>query len=256
LPRARLDPATSAPPAAPRGAPSPEVLRRLAAHLVSIREEEQARIAREIHDQIGQPLTALQLDLAWIRRRLSRGPAPAASQEVRARLLAMSRLVDDTMGTMRRIVTDLRPAVLDHLGLADAIAWQARDFESRTGIRCEVRSTVRDQRFDPAASTAVLRILQEALTNAARHSVATRVDVRLSARSGVLRLEVEDNGSGIAAAAVTSHRSMGLIGMQERALQHRGELEVSGRAGRGTTVRLRLPVGAGAREARGGKGAP
>lgn len=228
--------------------PSEEELRGLAAHLVSVREEERARIAREIHDQLGQALTALQLDLAWVRRRLARCDGSAAPREIRDRLRAMSGLVDETMLSMRRIVTDLRPVVLDQLGLSAAIEWQAREFEARTGVRCLLRSSIRDRRFDPEISTAVFRIFQETLTNAARHSEARRVTVRLSVKRGVLRLEVKDNGRGIPQEAVGSRKSMGLMGMRERALLHGGVVVVSGVPGRGTSVRVRIPLAAAARE--------
>lgn len=210
-------------------------LRALAARLQQIREEERARIAREIHDELGQALTALKLDLGWIRGRLGR-------PEAASKLVAMSGLVDEMVRTVRRIATELRPGVLDHVGLAAAIEWEAGEFASRTGIPCVLHSALGDCPLERDLATAVFRIFQETLTNVARHADAGQVTVRLGNQDGWLVLEVSDDGRGINDAAIHNPGSLGLLGMRERALAFQGELELSGCAGQGTTVRLRLPL--------------
>jgi signal transduction histidine kinase len=215
---------------------SREQLHRLADGLLLAREEERTTIAREIHDVLGQALTALKMDVAWIGRRL-----PDDAPPTRTKLAAMAALIDDTVGTVRRIATDLRPGVLDDLGLAAAVEWQAREFEHRTGIPCALRSTVDDGALDPVVSTAVFRIFQESLTNVARHSSASSVEVTLEHRDSDLVLEVFDNGIGIAPAETSNIRSIGLAGMRERAHLVGGGLSITGAAGAGTTVLLQIP---------------
>ena len=215
---------------------SREQLQRLAAGLLLAREEERTTIAREIHDVLGQSLTALKMDVAWIGRRLSDDMSPA-----RAKLAAMMTLIDDTVVTVRRIATDLRPGVLDDLGLAAAVEWQAQEFEHRTGIQCALRASVHDGGLDPLVSTAVFRIFQESLTNVARHSRASRVVVTLERRDADLVLEVRDDGIGIVATDASNVRSIGLAGMRERAQLVGGGFSISGATGAGTTVRAQVP---------------
>jgi signal transduction histidine kinase len=215
---------------------SREQLRRLADSLLLAREEERATIARDIHDVLGQTLTALKMDTAWIGRRLP-DDVPAA----RAKLAAMASLIDDTVVTVRRIATDLRPGILDDLGLAAAVEWQAREFESRTGIPCALHASLGDGALDPMASTAVFRILQESLTNVTRHSRATHVAVRLERRNGDLILEVRDDGIGIADSEASNVRSIGLAGMRERAQLVGGGVSITGSRGDGTTIRVQIP---------------
>ncbi len=215
---------------------SRELLQRLTAGLLLAREEERTTIAREIHDVLGGTLTALRMDVAWIGRRLP-DDAPATV----AKLAAMATLIDDTVVTVRRIATELRPGVLDDLGLAAAVEWQAQEFEQRTGIHCVLCATVDDGALDPLMSTAVFRIFQESLTNIARHSRASRVAVTLTRLDSDLILEVHDDGIGIAAASASSVRSIGLAGMRERAQLVGGGFSIAGAAGSGTTVRVRIP---------------
>jgi signal transduction histidine kinase len=215
---------------------SREQLQRLAAGLLLAREEERTTIAREIHDILGQTLTALRMDVAWIGRRL-----PADMQATVEKLTQMVALIDDTVVTVQRIATDLRPGVLDDLGLAAAVEWQAQEFEQRTGIRCALRTMVDEGGLDPLVSTAVFRIFQESLTNAARHSRASRVAVTLEYRDAKLVLEVRDDGIGIAAADTSNVRSIGLIGMRERAQLVGGGCSIAGEPGAGTTVRVQIP---------------
>ncbi len=211
-----------------------EELRRLARHAETVREAERARIARELHDELGQSLTALALDLHWLRDR--------TTAELRERADSLSVLVGDTIQRLRRICTDLRPAVLDDLGLPAAIEWQAREFQARTGVRVHVALTDVAPRLLPEQATAVFRILQESLTNVARHARATQVRVALRVRAGALTLHVRDNGIGIAPERAAASGSLGLLGMRERALHWQGTLDVAGKPGRGTTVTLRMPI--------------
>jgi signal transduction histidine kinase len=216
---------------------SREELRQLTAGLLTTREEERTAIAREIHDELGQALTALKMDVAWMGAR-SPADAPPA---LRQKLAAMSGLIDDTIVTVRRIATSLRPGVLDDLGLAAAVEWQTQEFEQRTGIACSLRASVDEAAFDPPLSTALFRILQESLTNVARHSRAHLVTVTLEHLGSDVVLEVRDDGIGITAADAANARSIGLAGMRERAQLVGGRLLISGTEGAGTTVRVRVP---------------
>jgi signal transduction histidine kinase len=215
---------------------SQESLRALAAHLHSVREEEWTRIAREFHDQLGQALTGLKMDLGWIASRL-----PEGTQALRERTQSMSGLIDVTMETVRQIVSRLRSDVLDQLGLAAAIAWQAEEFQRRSGIRCSVSLPQATVQLDRSRATAVFRIFQELLTNVARHANATRVDVALRSEPGRLLLAVEDNGRGIDAEVARSPKSLGLMGVRERVLPFGGRVDVAGVPGKGTVVKVTLP---------------
>jgi signal transduction histidine kinase len=211
-------------------------LQRLTGSLLEAREAERTRIAREIHDTLGQTLTALKMDVSWIGRQL-----PDARPALVAKLAAMVTLIDETVVTVRRIATELRPGILDDLGLAAALEWQAQEFEHRTGIHCVFRARVDDSALDPVVSTSAFRIFQESLTNVARHSAASRVAVTLEHIDSDLVLEVRDDGVGIAPADASNLRSIGLLGMRERAQLVGGALSISGAAGAGTTVRVRIP---------------
>jgi signal transduction histidine kinase len=211
-------------------------LQRLAAGLLMAREEERTTIAREIHDELGQTLTALKMDAGWIRRRLA-DDLPA----IDGKLTGMVALIDAAVVTVRRIATDLRPGILDDFGLAAALEWQAQEFERRTGIRCVLRATVDQGTVDPLVSTAVFRIFQESLTNVARHSQASRVAVTLEHRRTDLVLEVQDDGIGIADRDASHVRSIGLAGMRERAQLVGGGFSISGAPGAGTTVLVQIP---------------
>jgi signal transduction histidine kinase len=216
---------------------SEENLRALAAHLQSVREEEQIRIAREIHDELGQALTGLKMDLTW----LAGGLRPEQKGLVE-KTTAMFRLIDGTIKSVRRIASGLRPEVLDEIGLTAAIGWQARDFQVRSGIRCNVELPAEGPQLDQARSTAVFRIFQELLTNVARHAHATRVDVRMGLEGDTMWLKVQDNGRGITEARINSSKSLGFLGMRERALPFDGKIEIEGQRGKGTTVTIRIPL--------------
>jgi signal transduction histidine kinase len=211
-------------------------LRALTTYLQYVREEERTRIAREVHDELGQALTGLKLDLSWLATRL-----PKASP-VLAKAKTMTAHIDETIQTVRRIATELRPGILDSLGLVAAIEWQANEFQTRSGIPCLVNSTVADTQWNPDFTTVFFRIFQETLTNIMRHAHATRVEVQLREDAGHLVLMVQDNGRGISEDEIAGSRSLGLLGMRERAMLIGGELNLQGRPGRGTTVTLRVPL--------------
>lgn len=215
---------------------SHEQLRALTGYLQYVREEERTRIAREVHDELGQNLTSLKLDLSWLAGQL-RG-----TRAVLPKIKAMSTQVDATIQNIRRIATELRPAVLDSLGLVAAIEWQASEFQTRTGIRCRVKLDLSEAIWDRNFSTVCFRIFQETLTNIIRHAQATRVEVHLAEHEGHLLLTVRDNGRGISEKEIANSRSIGLIGMKERAAQVGGEVFFFGIPGRGTTVTMRVPL--------------
>jgi signal transduction histidine kinase len=215
---------------------SHDQLRALTGHLQFVREEERARIAREVHDELGQALTGLKLDLSWLSGRLPRERA------LQKKIKVMSDQVDETIHTVRRIATELRPGVLDSLGLSAAIEWQTMDFQERTGIKCDVSIELKEPIRDREFSTVCFRILQETLTNIIRHSDATQVEVRLAQVDREVILTVRDNGRGISEKDVVHPRSIGLIGMRERVAQVGGEMFFFGLPGRGTTVTMRVPL--------------
>ncbi len=216
---------------------SHEQLRALTSYLQYVREEERTRIAREVHDELGQSLTGLKMDLAWIAGQLAKN-----GRTLLQKVKTMSSDIDATIQTVRRIATELRPGILDNLGLVAAIEWQANEFQTRTGITCTVASTVTDTLWDEDFSTAFFRIFQETLTNIIRHANATRVEVELSEQDGCLILIVKDNGRGITEADVANTRSIGLIGMRERAALVGGEINFQGAPGHGTIVTVRIPL--------------
>lgn len=215
-------------------------LQQLTAHLESVREEERTRIAREIHDELGQALTVLKLELSWIKNQLAREQMDDRRVILVAKAEGMSALIDTTIQSMRRIVTELRPGILDRFGLAAALEWQGQEFFNRTGIRCTV--AVGEHGLDQNSSTALFRIVQEALTNVARHSGATAVEVRSSEETKTLLFVIEDNGSGISEHVHTSLQSFGLIGMRERATAAGGQLQIVSAPGRGTRINVQVPL--------------
>jgi len=225
---------------------SREQLRSLSTHLQSVRESERGAIAREIHDELGGALTALKLDLASFEDVLPGEEAGGLRAALTEKIDSMSSLIDSTVQTMRRIITQLRPVLLDSLGLSAAIEWLAEDFEHRTGIACRTRIHGEEFTGDHDRATAVYRIVQETLTNVARHSGATRVDLIMESDGATLRLSVHDNGRGISGGQRDAAGSFGIIGMKERALILGGELTITADPRGGTTVALTLPLSAAA----------
>ena len=217
---------------------SHDQLRKLTARLESVREEERILIAREIHDELGQALTGVKLDLCLLRDQISE-----VSPAMMKRLESISTLVDGTIQSVQRIATELRPVVLDQLGLIPAIEWQAHEFQARTGIQCTLDVYLRAITLSHAGSTAMFRIFQEILTNVARHAQASIVHITLQEQAGSLVLDVRDNGRGVTDAELADPHSLGLVGMRERALLLGGETIVTGSPGTGTAVRVRIPLG-------------
>jgi PAS domain S-box-containing protein len=216
---------------------SREELRSLAARLQAAREEERTELARDIHDELSGTLTALKMDLSLL-------PDRAAKDRnlFFEKLNSMSDLIDRTLGRVHTIVTGLRPAVLDKLGLVAAIEWQSGEFYDRSGIVCELHLPSEDIPLDSNRSTAVFRIFQEALTNVTRHAQATKVFIDLKSETGNLILMVRDNGKGIDEKVIDSPNSIGLLGMRERALSFGGTAEVTLLPGQGTLVTVRVPI--------------
>jgi signal transduction histidine kinase len=214
-------------------------LRALAARLQAIREDERIRIARELHDEMGEALMAQKFGLLWLWRRLEQEPVPKV--EMIAKIGELGRLIDGTANRVREVCADLRPSILDDLGISAAIEWQAQEFQTRTGIVCEIFQGVDLLDLDEQHATTVFRIFQEILTNVARHAKATRVHGRLGATGAVLLLAVTDNGKGIGAGEACGGKSLGLLGMRERAALLGGKVAISSTPGNGTTVMVTIP---------------
>ncbi|MEO8163812.1 MAG: PAS domain-containing sensor histidine kinase [Betaproteobacteria bacterium] len=221
-------------------------LRKLSAQVLEAREEEKTRIARELHDELGQLLTAMKMDLGWIRDRVGAGDPELGMKTAR-----MSQTLDQTVTSVRRIAADLRPLMLDDLGLPDAAAWLVEDFGKRSGINCEFK-LVHDQDiadFERNVANTVYRALQESLTNVSRHANAKNAWILLRVDESGIRLEIEDNGSGISDADLTKPQSLGLKGMRERVFNIGGVLEVTNAPRGGTRVSLFVPLRRDAMEA-------
>jgi PAS domain S-box-containing protein len=214
-------------------------LRALSTQVLEAREEEKTRIARELHDELGQQLTALKMDLSWLRERLEGAPPEAASKAQ-----SMERLLDSTVGSMRRISADLRPLMLDDLGLLDALNWLVDDFAKRSGLSVQLELPADEAlpELPRELAVTVYRALQESLTNIARHAGAKNAWAVLSVNGEWIRLEVEDDGRGIAPEDLEKARSLGLKGLRERAAHIGGTAEVSRAPRGGTRLRVRLPL--------------
>ena len=221
---------------------SRERLRNLSARLQTVLEEERARISREIHDELGQALTAMKMDLSLIRRSLVSDGLAGQSAKVQE----IERTVNRINRTVRKIATELRPGILDELGVGAAIEWLGKDFRNRTGINCKVSVKGVEKISDAVLSTAIFRIVQEALTNVMRHAAASEVKVGLEKKDGTLILEVRDNGIGINERRIFDSKSLGIIGIRERVHLLGGEAVISGKPGEGTLVGVTIPLGKGA----------
>ena len=216
---------------------SQELFRNLSAHLQVVREEERTRIARKIHDDLGQALTALKIDLSWLDKKL------ANKQDlIGEKLQSMVTLINETVETVHNVSADLRPGILDDFGLPAALEWQAEEFQKRTGMEC--RTSVPASEFDlnKEKSTNLYRIVQESLTNVIRHANATKVEINLHEEDGKLVLEVVDNGKGITKAAISDSKSFGLIGIKERVHSLGGEVDIAGAPNEGTRLMVRMPI--------------
>ncbi len=212
-------------------------LRALASHLLTIQEEQQKRISREIHDELGQAMTALRLDLGWLSSGLEQH-----QDAQRAKIERMIPLVSGTIKTIQRICAELRPGILDDLGLAAALEWLVQEFSTRTGLRCQLELEPEDLDVSPDLATTLFRICQESLTNVMRHARASQVKIRLQQEQEDIRLRIMDDGIGIAPGQAEHPMSLGLMGMRERVLPFNGQVSIQGGPGLGTEIRVRVPL--------------
>ncbi|MDI6873437.1 GAF domain-containing sensor histidine kinase [Candidatus Solincola sp.] len=212
-------------------------LRTLSAHLQSVREEEKRRIAREVHDTLGQALTGMKIEISLLSRKLA--PDGAAVEK----LAELTEMVDETIGAVRQIATELRPSVLDDLGLPAALEWLAKRFEEMNGVECLLRLEPGAEAPDRDTAVALFRIAQEAMTNVVRHAGAGRVEIGLLREGGELVMRVEDDGKGFEEEEVESPHALGILGMRERAYALGGALKIDRRVGGGTVVEVRIPCG-------------
>jgi signal transduction histidine kinase len=220
---------------------SREELRNLNKYLREAREKERTAIAREIHDELGQIITALRLDLAWIRDHYKK------NEVIYDKSKSMLALVDATIQTIQNIIAELRPGILDVLGLFAAIEWQAAELKKMSGITCDLRLPSEDILLSPDISTNIFRIIQELFTNIVRYSQATKVSVRIEIKRDRLFLNVNDNGIGIRPQEISSPVSFGIIGIRERVYAMKGEMTIAGTSGRGTSITIIVPLHAGQR---------
>jgi two-component system sensor histidine kinase UhpB len=216
---------------------SGEQFRNLSAYLQAAREEERRSIAREIHDELGQALTTMKLELSLLREEVLHDVTAATN-----RIQSLKDGVDETIHAVKGIITKLRPGLLDDLGLTAAIEWQAKDFQQHTGIVCKVLAEPEEMNINSEISTAMFRIFQEALTNITRHASAARVTVSLTHTDDALTLKVHDNGRGITTEEINNPQSFGLIGIRERAQYWHGTVEINGKTETGTTIIVRFPM--------------
>lgn len=212
-------------------------LRELCAHLESVREEERFRVAREIHDELGQVLTTLKLEISLLGETL-----PKDSEQVRENLPSLLSHADSAIQTVKKISGELRPFILDNLGLLDAIEWEVGKFEKRTGIQCETHLDCDDRHLELDRAITIFRIFQETLTNIVRHADATRMSLTIKEENGCIKMAIVDNGNGISERDITAKDAFGLIGMRERAYAWGGETSIRGTAGKGTEVVVHIPL--------------
>ena len=208
----------------------------LASHLQVVREEERASMAREIHDELGQQLTAVKMDMSWLYKKIK-----TEDLNIKEKVQSTITLIDDTINTVRRIVTELRPSILDDLGLVYAIEWYVGEFEKRSDIKVDYNTNCNELAIPPKIAIALFRILQESFTNIARHSNATMVNVSLTIKDRMLTLSVEDDGSGFDVDKKYRNETFGLMGIKERTLMIGGEYVVKSKPGNGTTVLVIVP---------------
>ena len=219
-------------------------LRRLMDHLQSVREEERTWVAREIHDQLGQTLTSLSMELAWLEGKLSQ-KGVLSGHGLAETINTMSSSIDGAIELIHEISSELRPGVLDNIGLIAAIEWQAARFREKAGVECHLTLPTNEGRLDARRSTALFRIFQEVLTNVARHARATEVDISLTIDSAMLTMEVHDNGRGITESESSDARAFGILGMRERVAAFGGKFHIEGIEGQGTRVVLSMPLSSG-----------
>jgi signal transduction histidine kinase len=218
-----------------------EQLRSLSDHLTTIREEERLLLAREIHDGFGSTLTALKMDLMMLKRSILQDDA-IDNKQIIDNFQSMSELIDSAIGLMRRLARELRPEILDELGLVEAVKWYIAEFEKRTNIKFHLTVFPRNIKTDSKRSITIFRIFQEILINIARHSKATEVTIFLRKQKDIIYLLVHDNGIGISTDDIKAGRTLGILGMKERALIIGGNLYIDGEQGKGTTIKVEIPL--------------
>jgi PAS domain S-box-containing protein len=221
-----------------------ERTRDLTARLEAAEESERKRIARELHDEFGQMLTGLKFDTAWLNRHLAKEKGVASLQPYLKKLKGMSTLLDQTIQSVRRIATSLRPTILDDLGLIPALEWQAQEFQGRTGVQCQVTtaSDITNTVLEGEWATALFRITQELLTNVMRHAEASKVDLDLRQKDNFVILTVQDNGRGISEREIGHGTSLGLLGIKERIAPFGGKFQIQGEEGKGTRATVFIPI--------------
>jgi signal transduction histidine kinase len=215
-----------------------EQLRNLTAHLQNIREEERIHIAREMHDELGQLLTAFKMDVSGLQKKLAATP----DESLRQKLKDMSKLIDDSVGFVRKIASELRPSVLDDFGLIPALQWHSEEFEKRFNIQVEFKSSTKELKTSSVIATGLFRMYQETLTNVARHADATKVSTQFQVSDQQVQLSVQDNGKGFDMRGHNQRQTLGLLGMKERAAMIGGKLEIISTPGRGTSVNIKVPL--------------
>ena len=218
---------------------SHEQLRQLASHLQDIREEEQKRIAREVHDELGQQITGLKMDIAWLGKKIT---GVYGTLPIEEKLREMTSLLDAAVQTIRKIASELRPSILDDLGIVAALEWQTREFEKRFGTPVHFQSSISQLQIDPNIATGLFRLYQESLTNVARHAQASLVKAELKIEDSHITLTVNDNGKGFDLNASETQKTLGLLGMKERVLMMSGNLHINSSPGKGTKVTITVPI--------------
>jgi len=216
---------------------SQERLRSLTAHLQEVREDERTIIAREIHDELGQIMTALKIDISWIKDKYQ------DHGDLYEKAKSMLSHIDATIQTVKKIITELRPGILDHLGISAAMEWQAAEFQKMTGIPCDIVIIPEEILLEKELTTNIFRIFQEILTNVMRHAGATHVNVVMEKSGGKVVLNVQDNGRGITAEEISNSSSFGLLGIRERVTYMDGTFSITGTPGKGTKLSITIPSG-------------
>ncbi len=217
---------------------SEEELRSLSIHLQNVREEERKTIAREIHDELGQILTVLRMDISWLKKRLKNDQS-----ELQEKSNSIIKMIDNAIDAIRKISSDLRPGILDDLGICAAIKWYAREIEKRGDINCSVTCIPDDILLEKHQTITIYRIYQEAMTNIIRHSRASDVSINLNLAGKTLKLEISDNGTGITDKEKNNPKSFGIIGIKERVKSCNGTFSILGKMNEGTRIEVELPVG-------------
>ncbi|MBU2528151.1 sensor histidine kinase [bacterium] len=212
-------------------------LRELFEHLETVREDERKNIAHDIHDELGQSLTALKVDIGWLNKNLHKDKDLLLEQTS-----SMLKFIDTTVQNMQRIVLNLRPVLLDDFGISAAVLWYTEDFEKRSGIKCKISLKPNEIIIDKNRSILIFRIYQELLTNVIRHAKATSVKIQMIKKTNRLILDIEDNGRGITEQKIFSHRSFGLLGVKERIHFWGGKLQITGTPDKGTKINIELPL--------------